>query len=243
MWGVDIHAQLVAEMLDGKRSYAELGPFSARLFTTLLGLLGLVLGWRFRRRHVDFLDWRVASFGLVAADAVTFKFAHIVLPLTPAAFAWILGVTCGSQLRGAAAWVRLKLKEGSMKSRTTVPAVALIAGLVASFSELGGAHHPAAAPTSQGDATLQQPLSPGKERLAQHTQRQSEPGEEATQPKSDESHRMKTRGIGPLRREPKAGETTEVPGGESLPGGVPGGVPGARPGDEADKPKEPNRPK
>ena len=61
--------------------------------------------WRFHARRFDLLDWRVASFAVVAADALVFKFAHLILPFTLAAFAWVLGITLGTQTRGAAAWL------------------------------------------------------------------------------------------------------------------------------------------
>jgi len=108
MTGAEIHAHMAAELIDGNRSYSELTPLQARTFLAGLATLGFVLGWRFRTRRLDFLDWRVASMAVVVADALVFKFAHLVLPFTLAAFAWVLGVTLGTQTRGASAWLAHK---------------------------------------------------------------------------------------------------------------------------------------
>lgn len=100
MMGAEIHAQMAAELIDGNRSYAELGPSQVRYFLGTLAIIAIGLGWRFRRRPFDFLDWRIASIIVLAGDALIFKFAKLVLPLTLAAYAWVLGVTLGTQLRG-----------------------------------------------------------------------------------------------------------------------------------------------
>jgi adenylate cyclase len=103
--GAEIHAHMAAELIDGGRSYSELTPSQARILLAALATLGVALGWRYRRRRFDFLDWRVVSVAVVAADALVFKLAHLVLPFTLAAFAWVLGVTFGTQIRGAFVWL------------------------------------------------------------------------------------------------------------------------------------------
>jgi adenylate cyclase len=108
MTGTEVHAHMVAELIDANRSFSELAPLQVSLFLAALALLGIALGWRFQTRRFNFLDWRVVSFAVVVVDALLFKFAHIVLPFTLAAFAWILGVTIGTQLRSAMAWVRTR---------------------------------------------------------------------------------------------------------------------------------------
>ena len=105
MTGAEIHAHMAAELIDGNRSYSELTPVQARIILAGLAALAVALGWRFQARRFDLLDWRVASFAVVAADALVFKFAHLILPFTLAAFAWVLGITLGTQTRGAAAWL------------------------------------------------------------------------------------------------------------------------------------------
>jgi CHASE2 domain-containing sensor protein len=109
MTGAEIHAQMAAELIDGNRSYSLLTPSQARIFLAGLAALAVALGWRFQARRFDLLDWRVASFALVVADALVFKFAHLILPFTLAAFAWVLGITLGTQSRGAATWLAYRL--------------------------------------------------------------------------------------------------------------------------------------
>jgi adenylate cyclase len=106
MSGVDIHAQMTAELIDGNRSYAELDGASAQIFLGLLAALAIVLGARFQTRGFDFLNWRVASFLVMALDLMMFRYFHVMLPFTLAAVAWIAGVTTGTQLRRALEWAR-----------------------------------------------------------------------------------------------------------------------------------------
>jgi len=113
MTGAEIHAHMAAELIDGNRSYSELTPLQARVFLAGLAAVAVVLGWRFQSRRFDVLDWRVASFAVVAADALVFKFAHLILPFTLAAFAWVLGITLGTQVRGAAAWLAHQFGRGA----------------------------------------------------------------------------------------------------------------------------------
>lgn len=105
MTGAEIHAHMAAELIDGNRSYSELTPLQARAFLAGLAALAIVLGWRFRARRFDFLDWRIASLAVVVVDALVFKFGHLILPFTLAAFASVLGIMLGTQARGAATWL------------------------------------------------------------------------------------------------------------------------------------------
>ncbi len=93
--GVAIHAQLVAQMIDGRR-VAELG-YGAGTITMLVGLalVGGLAGWRFRYRKYDFLSWGTAAAVLVGIDAVVFKVGHIILPFLMCMLAWFGGVTAG----------------------------------------------------------------------------------------------------------------------------------------------------
>jgi adenylate cyclase len=106
MSGVDIHAQMTAELLDGHRSYAELDPVAVRAFIAVLACIGIALGARFQRRGFDFLDWRVASLAVIALDLLVFRYWHLMLPFTLATVAWIAGVTVGTQSRRAFLWSR-----------------------------------------------------------------------------------------------------------------------------------------
>ena len=113
MSGVDIHAQMLAELIDGNRSYAELDRSSAQIFLALLASLAILLGQRFQTRGFDFLDWRVASFLVIALDLAVFRYFHLMLPFTLAAVAWIAGVTTGTQLRPAISWSKARWRRAA----------------------------------------------------------------------------------------------------------------------------------
>jgi CHASE2 domain-containing sensor protein len=105
MSGVDIHAQMTAELIDGQRSYSELDANQVRIFIAVLGCLGIVVGARLQKRGFN-LDSRAATAVLITLDLILFRYGHVMLPFTLAAVAWIAGVTLGSQLRRAFAWSR-----------------------------------------------------------------------------------------------------------------------------------------
>ena len=121
MIGAEIHAQMAAELIDGGRSYADLTPSQARIFLAGLVAIAVILGWRFRRRRLDFLDWRIASFVVVACDALVFKFSNLVLPFTLAAFAWVLGVTFGTQVRGVISAIRSRHANSTLDNVQDAP--------------------------------------------------------------------------------------------------------------------------
>jgi adenylate cyclase len=108
--GVEVHAQMAAELIDGYRSYKELEPQSRTAFLLVLAALGIALGLRFQERRFDFLDWRVVSFGVIAVDLMSFKFLYLVLPFTHAAVAWGAAVTTGTHFPRAIAWVKGRRK-------------------------------------------------------------------------------------------------------------------------------------
>jgi adenylate cyclase len=110
MVGVEVHAQMVAELIDGDRSYRELEPQTRTGFLLALAALGIFLGLRFQERRFDFLDWRVVSFGVIAMDLLSFKFLHLVLPFTHAALTWGAAVTAGTHFPRAIAWIRGRRK-------------------------------------------------------------------------------------------------------------------------------------
>ncbi|MBO0764946.1 MAG: CHASE2 domain-containing protein [Hyphomicrobiaceae bacterium] len=105
MPGIEVHAHMLAELIDGDRSYAELGPYATKAFLLVLAVLGFTLSLRFHERKFDFLDWRVVSFGVIAVDLLSFKFVHLVLPFTLASGAWICAVAAGTHMARALAWI------------------------------------------------------------------------------------------------------------------------------------------
>jgi CHASE2 domain-containing sensor protein len=106
MVGVEVHAHMLAELIDGDRSYHELGPFAAKALVLILAIQVLFLGMRFQERRFDFLDWRAFSLLAILADLLLFKYLHLVLPFAFGAVAWALAVTAGTHVRPAIAWVR-----------------------------------------------------------------------------------------------------------------------------------------
>jgi CHASE2 domain-containing sensor protein len=113
MRGVEIHAQMTAELIDANRSFAELDPIGVRAFVGILAALGILLGARFQGRGFDFLNWRVASGAAIVLDLVAFRYLHLMLPFTLAAVAWIAGVTAGTQLRGAISFSRSRWRSAA----------------------------------------------------------------------------------------------------------------------------------
>ena len=93
--GVAIHAQMVSQLIDGRR-VSELG-FGLRTIALLvvLALAGGLAGWRFRYRKYDFLSWGTAAAVLVGIDAIVFKFGNVILPFLMCMLAWFGGVTAG----------------------------------------------------------------------------------------------------------------------------------------------------
>jgi CHASE2 domain-containing sensor protein len=94
--GVAIHAQILAQLIDG-RSVSEVtrGTGSTALLVGL-ALTGLAAGWWFRDRKRDFLGWGTAGIVLVGIDGVMFKALNIILPFLLCMLAWFGGVTAGS---------------------------------------------------------------------------------------------------------------------------------------------------
>jgi CHASE2 domain-containing sensor protein len=105
MLGLEIHAHMASELRDANRSYTELSAQQSRVLIGALALLGFALGTRFHGRKWDYLDWGVASFFVIGADLIVFKFFHIILPFTLSALGWITGVTAGTQLNRANVWL------------------------------------------------------------------------------------------------------------------------------------------
>jgi adenylate cyclase len=98
MIGAMIHAQVLAQLLDGRELY-DLSVTGDRVVLAIVAMLGMLLGWYFWQRRVNFLSLGAATVVLVAIDAVSFYFLRTVLPLTLALFTWFIAVTAGHHLR------------------------------------------------------------------------------------------------------------------------------------------------
>jgi adenylate cyclase len=99
MHGVAIHAQMVAQMVDG-RSIGQIETQMAplRLALAAVAALGFLVGWGFRRRRKGLLASGVASAVIIAIDTIVFWQLRIILPLVLALAAWFLGEFSGHYL-------------------------------------------------------------------------------------------------------------------------------------------------
>ena len=99
MHGVTIHAQMVAQMVDG-RSIAQLETEAAslRLALAAVAALGFLVGWGFRRRRKGLFASGVVSAAIIAIDTIVFWQFRIILPLVLALAAWFLGEFSGHYL-------------------------------------------------------------------------------------------------------------------------------------------------
>lgn len=109
MSGVEVHAQMAAELIDGNRSYAELSSSGVRTLLAALASVGIILGLGVRRRGFDFLDWRVATLAMIALDLLLFRYWHVILPFTLCVVAWISGLTAGTLFRQAIGWSKSRM--------------------------------------------------------------------------------------------------------------------------------------
>lgn len=99
MTGVMIHAHTLAGLLDPDTAVRELSPRGVVWFLSVLGFLGYALGWLlWQSSSVGYVRWSLATSLLVAADAVSFKAFHLLLPFTLALIVWFASVTAGRAL-------------------------------------------------------------------------------------------------------------------------------------------------
>jgi adenylate cyclase len=99
MHGVTIHAQMAAQMVDG-RSIGQLETNSLALRLALAGVtaFGFLVGWAFRQKRQGLLAGGVASAVIIAVDTIVFWQFRIILPLVLALAAWFLGEFSGHYL-------------------------------------------------------------------------------------------------------------------------------------------------
>jgi CHASE2 domain-containing sensor protein len=99
MHGVAIHAQMVAQMVDGRSvGQLETNTFSLRGALAAVAALGFLVGWGLRRKRQGLLASGVASAVIIAVDTIVFWRFRIILPLVLALAAWFLGEFSGRYL-------------------------------------------------------------------------------------------------------------------------------------------------
>jgi CHASE2 domain-containing sensor protein len=99
MHGVAIHAQMVAQMVDGRSiGQLETNQFSLRLALAAVAGIAFLVGWGLRRKRQGLLASGVASAVIIAVDTIVFWRFRIILPIVLALAAWFLGESCGHYL-------------------------------------------------------------------------------------------------------------------------------------------------
>lgn len=98
MPGLLVHAQMVAELVDGRR-VSELTRRQTQMLILGMWLTGCVLSWLASRHGFDFARWTLGTILFVAIDVLLFYRWRLILPFTSGMAAWVLGVTAGQFLR------------------------------------------------------------------------------------------------------------------------------------------------
>jgi adenylate cyclase len=103
MPGVDIHAQMTAEFVDGAaRQIREPDGIVMRLLLAALGALGFAVGWALWRTSIVYsLGWGFGAALVVAVGLATFYLFNMVLPFAACVLMWVLGVTAGRSIHTA----------------------------------------------------------------------------------------------------------------------------------------------
>lgn len=107
MSGVFIHGNMIADLLDPRRSIAEPPPAVARNLVAAVALVSCVIGWMlWQSSIVQYLGYTFATGVLVMVDAYVFREFRLLLPITLILAAWFLGVTGGRAIRYFVQWIR-----------------------------------------------------------------------------------------------------------------------------------------
>ncbi len=96
--GVLIHAQIVAQLIDG-RAIFELNKVFEAIAVFLISVLGFYMAFRFNLKRYDFIMGAVGITVLIAMGVVTFHLGKTIIPSTTFSLAWILGVWGGHLYR------------------------------------------------------------------------------------------------------------------------------------------------
>jgi CHASE2 domain-containing sensor protein len=105
MLGAMIHAQIIAQLLDGRYLY-ELAPRHRAILLSVVGACGLLLGWWLGERRAALFNLGLATAVLVAIDAVCYLGLRLVLPFTLILYVWFIGALAGRHLHVLMRWAR-----------------------------------------------------------------------------------------------------------------------------------------
>lgn len=93
----EIHAQSVAQLLDG-RTLPELRSELSRLWLLSLAVIGGLIAFRGRHRASNIARWFVIGLMIVAVDALVFSHLQLIMPLASMLLAWCAGILCGRSI-------------------------------------------------------------------------------------------------------------------------------------------------
>ena len=94
MLGVMVHAQILAQLLDG-RYLMELAATPRRVLLFVVALFGFCLGWVAKPRLSGLLTIIMATGILVALDAASYSFLRIALPVGLDLYVWLVAIVAG----------------------------------------------------------------------------------------------------------------------------------------------------
>jgi adenylate cyclase len=99
MPGALIHAQILAELIDGRRvTQLEVDSLLLRLGLAFLAGFGFLIGWRYRLKRKGVLLSSLATIVILALDSIAFWQARIIMPIVLALLAWFIGEFTGHWL-------------------------------------------------------------------------------------------------------------------------------------------------
>jgi CHASE2 domain-containing sensor protein len=99
MHGVTIHAQMTAQLVDGRSvGHLETNSFTSRFAVLAVTMIGFLVGWAFRFKRQGLLASGVATAVIIAVDIIVFWQFRIILPVVLGLAAWFLGEFSGHYL-------------------------------------------------------------------------------------------------------------------------------------------------
>lgn len=104
--GVMVHAQILAQLIDG-REIRTIGWPSELILLLTVAFVGYMFSYRWQIRKYDWLTYFVGLGVLVTVGIITFSAYSLILPSTTLFFAWTLGITGGHYLPGVMKETRL----------------------------------------------------------------------------------------------------------------------------------------
>ncbi len=113
--GVEIHAQILAQLRDGRSMHDT--PFWADfLLAAVITGIGILAARRWTLSGGGLISTAIAFFAIVAAGAVMFRAGHVVLPSATLFLAWAIGLFAGNWADEAEVWIHRLLGDKSLST-------------------------------------------------------------------------------------------------------------------------------